>query len=136
MKAGNFKHKRAFRRALFAVGLCFPAASLFLDAPAQAFKSGHLTAQASNGASAAPFAQDVLYKSKTIQSDKTRQKALFLVQMEIKKSDGVSYRCTGALITQDVVLTAGHCLVDAQVVTVLVMQKFSPLKQQRIEAEK
>lgn len=56
--------------------------------------------------------------------------------MEIKKSDGVSYRCTGALITQDVVLTAGHCLVDAQVVTVLVMQKFSPLKQQRIEAEK
>lgn len=76
---------------------------------------------------------DVIYKGKDIADEPLNDPPHFFAVIEATSTRGTT-TCSGMAISPDVVLTAGHCLVNKVRVSVKFIKKINPLKYETIRA--
>lgn len=82
-----------------------------------------------------PLLQNVIYNGTSIVNEPIGDSPRFLVAIENRLPSGGVAGCTGVAIAKDVILTAGHCLVDAVTINVKIISQLSPLEYEVIRAK-
>lgn len=83
-----------------------------------------------------PLLHDVIYRGEDVAQEPLDHYPRFLVLIESVTFSGQTSYCTGTALAPDVVLTAGHCVVNSESINVKVITGTSPLEFHTIPAAK
>lgn len=78
---------------------------------------------------------EAIYNGSDISDEPLDHAPLFFAKIENLRSDNQIGHCSGTAIAPDIVLTAGHCLINAKEVSVHFISKLSPLTFETIPAK-
>lgn len=82
-----------------------------------------------------PLLHEAIFNGTDITAEPLNHAPRFLVMIESVTTSGQTSYCTGAAIAPDVIITAGHCVVDMESVRVKIITSTSPLEFQTIPAK-